>query len=139
MDEGVIEGRKDAGNAEDELALIHCQYAPISDTSRVTHLADLGSELDVLLRTALDLLLGRHVDCELDVGWLIRGGLTIVFIELLVGSRNSCVRRNVAPSLARYVRAPLLFLQLRQCKPASSSLLQQHGLSPSTTTAQICV
>lgn len=26
-----------------------------------TDLADLGSQLDVLLRTALDLLLGRHV------------------------------------------------------------------------------
>jgi len=27
VDEGVVEGRKDAGNAEDELALICCQFA----------------------------------------------------------------------------------------------------------------
>jgi hypothetical protein len=32
-----------------------------------TNLADLGTKLDVLLRTALDLLLGRHVGCELVI------------------------------------------------------------------------
>jgi hypothetical protein len=67
-----------------------------------TNLADLGSklrdvsknanstvivtaDLDVLLRTALDLLLGRHIDCELVFDWRIRGGVDRV-VELSVGN-----------------------------------------------------
>lgn len=55
VDEGVIEGRENAGNAENELAL-----------------ADLGSKLDVLRSGTLDLLLGRHLDCSLVLDWLFR-------------------------------------------------------------------
>lgn len=66
MDEGVVERGKDAGNAKDELALGTLSVrarAGREDCWGVTDLADLGSKLDVLLRTALDLLLGRHVGC----------------------------------------------------------------------------
>ena len=52
-------GRKNiyshAGNAENELAL-----------------TDLGSQLDVLLRTALDLLLGRHFAGLFERGLVVR-------------------------------------------------------------------
>ena len=44
---GIIEAGEDAGDAEDELAL-----------------ADLGTEGDVFLRRALNLLLGCHVVCR---------------------------------------------------------------------------
>jgi hypothetical protein len=42
------------------------------------HLADLGAQLDVLRRTALDLLLGRHDDCELVLDF----GEFVVVVEL---------------------------------------------------------
>ena len=67
-------GRKNkyshAGNAENELAL-----------------TDLGSKLDVLLRTALDLLLGRHF-----VGLFERG---LAVLDVVEGSRTFGNLENV--------------------------------------------
>jgi hypothetical protein len=66
VDEGIVERSENAGNAEDELALSCCQFTLLKidgGCADATNLADLGSKLDVLLRSALDLLLGRHVGC----------------------------------------------------------------------------
>jgi len=73
VDEGVVEGGEDACDAEDELAcevnMLVCDGLLISCAGRLPTLADLRAEGDVLLRWALSLLLGRHVDgvCGLDV------------------------------------------------------------------------
>ena len=78
VDEGVVERGEDAGNAEDELALtdlgtkLRTQSvweSQLRVRRRNVAIAAVGlSHLDVLLRTALDLLLGRHVGCVLVTG-----------------------------------------------------------------------
>lgn len=80
MDEGVVERGEDAGNAEDELALTDLGTKLRTQLvlerwdavrRRVVCAASAmagSSHLDVLLRTALDLLLGRHVGCVLVTG-----------------------------------------------------------------------
>ena len=85
VNEGVVEGSENAGNAEDELALSCCQYALLvggGECLNPTNLADLGSKLDVLLRTALDLLLGRHVGCV----WVLDGTDGFVMLSAIAKS-----------------------------------------------------
>jgi hypothetical protein len=67
VDEGVVEGGEDTGDAEDKLACaehisVSCAYNCVVHMPNHT-IADLGTKLDVLLRTALDLLLGCHGCC----------------------------------------------------------------------------
>jgi hypothetical protein len=79
---------------------------------RPTNLADLGSQLDVLLRTALDLLLGRHVGCELVLDWRMRGGDGRTF----GGRRNfefAGARSHVVPVPVLSVPAQTFLFQLR--------------------------
>jgi hypothetical protein len=48
VDEGIVEGSKDSGDAEDELALFRRLVRPSNWRSRSTCLADLGSKLQKL-------------------------------------------------------------------------------------------
>lgn len=84
VDEGVVEGGEDTGNAEDELTCENGgvrQFISSLCAERCDGwtrgdwltLADLRSEGDVLLRRARGLSLGRHV--ELDCWWT--GSLTV--------------------------------------------------------------
>lgn len=87
VDEGVIERGKDTGNTEDEFTL-----------------ADLGSELDVLLRSAGNLLLGRHFGGNYDLG--VTGGFVMLSAtaktNFLVGGNRLCAeKRNAAVSAPR--------------------------------------
>jgi len=72
VDEGVVEGGEDAGHAEDEFACVRylgqyiasgCLLPWLVCGSGGQTFSDLGTEGDVLLRCALDLLLGCHLCC----------------------------------------------------------------------------
>ena len=64
MDEGVIEGGEDTGDAEDEFTcggdIRNFFEHPIGGGEGLLTFSDLGAERDVLGGGALDLLLGRH-------------------------------------------------------------------------------
>lgn len=67
VDEGVVEGRENAGNAKDELALsLQVSNCERWDAPKDGTFANLRSEGDVFLRSALDLLLWGHdlSDCD---------------------------------------------------------------------------
>ena len=70
----------------------------------MTNLADLGSELDVLLRSAGNLLLGRHFGGNYDLG--VTGGFVMLSAtaktNFLVGGNRLCAeKRNAAVSAPR--------------------------------------
>lgn len=66
MDEGIVEGGEDAGDAENELACeepVLDSVLPANRCSGIPTFSDLRTEGDVLLRAALDLLFGCHLCC----------------------------------------------------------------------------
>lgn len=71
MDESVIERSEDTGDAKDKLAYSIQSVAGFSNgcwPCRRPTFANLGTELNILLRTALNLLLRSHGYCSLSCG-----------------------------------------------------------------------
>jgi hypothetical protein len=100
----------------------------------LTNLADLGSQLDVLLRTALDLLLGRHIDdCELVFDWQIRGGGRSCSRTFGRQLSLACAAQRCAGAGASVHDLKFSF-QLRSCKPRPSSRPLQWADSSTTIT-----
>lgn len=154
MDEGVVEGSEDTGNAENKLALLKRSIrVPTLAPAVLTCLADLGSKLsnqvsfvasivhvldatnlDVLLRTALDLLLGRHVVCGLVGGGVDGDGGRSRFKKFALRLGNFVQRSVTGQLFRRSTSAPAeLFLSLSL--HVSSSFFSRHALTLQHLTA----
>jgi hypothetical protein len=119
VDEGVVEGGEDTGNAKDELACWDMVSASASSCDScvailaVLTLADLGTEGDVLLRSADGGFLGGHGDGIWTTG--------VVFSRSLESStkRRSLKARDAARCGPAELKVRCRLAKTRACLPLS--------------------